>query len=606
MCGITGFLNYRNDELIKKMADSISHRGPDEDGFYLSDEATLAIKRLKIIDLNTGSQPIYNEDKSIVIVFNGEIYNYREKRDFLIAKGHKFKTRTDTEVIVHLYEEYGENCLSHLRGMFAFALWDIKNKVFILARDHFGIKPLFYYLNKNRLYFASELKALLNCKDLSLNLNEKAVLAYFSRLYVPQPDTIYSEIKKMPAAHYLIYRSGEFKIKKYWQLEKKREIKELNAELMSEIDSLLTESIKEQLISDVPLGLFLSGGLDSSAILYYCKIKLARDINAYTISYKNETDYDESSKAKIIADFFQASHHILSVDSDIEKDIEYMARNLDQPFADSSIIVNYLICREAKKEIKVALTGIGGDEIFLGYPRYQALSLFKLYSKLPFYLRKIFKNIGNIAKESYDPSNQAGRIKRFLNSSLSFNIDEAYLKWISFLDDELINKFFAKDMTENSIEKKLNLTDGLLKFELENYMEGDLLHLADTASMLNSIEVRVPFLDLRLVELMNDIPFNLKLKNLEKKYILKKILKDKLPAETITSPKHGFQLPISHWFTGKLKDFVYDIINSSSGEFYDKKTAMEIFKKHINKERNFSDLIYAICIWEIWLKNVKK
>jgi len=608
MCGICGFINHKDDDLLKLMTDSLIHRGPDEEGYYSDDFCSLGIRRLSIIDLKSGSQPYFNENKKVISVFNGEIYNFEEIRELLVKKGHKFNGFSDGEILPHLYEEYGEYLFKYLRGMFSFAIYDVENRIFILARDHFGIKPIFYFFINEKLFFASEIKACIKYKNIKLDINPDAVDLYFTRLYIPCPFTIYKNIKKLPPANYLIYKNGKYEIKKYWSLKKKNEISKIDYDLIEEIDYLLNSSVKEQIISDVPLGLFLSGGLDSSAILYYLSRNSNDIIKTFTISYMKEKDYDESKKASIIADFFNSEHKTLQVNPNIKDIIYLLAKNFDQPFADSSAIVTYLISKEARKYITVALTGIGGDEIFGGYPRYLGLRFLNLYKNLPYLLRKFLFYITDNLKENNTSFNYIGRLKRFFKGGSLNNIDNAYIHWISYIDEQE-KKYFYNDEFYSSIKSKYHfkmsdIYNNLMAFEIENYLEGDLLYLGDMSSMMNSLELRVPFLDLRLVELMNNIPLNLKLKYFSKKYILKKILKNKIPDKVLNMPKQGFQIPIAKWFNEDLKDFVYDIINSSDNQYFRKEYVKNMILAHNNGRKNYSDIIYSILIFELWRKNI--
>ncbi|GAB4031459.1 MAG: asparagine synthase (glutamine-hydrolyzing) [Elusimicrobiota bacterium] len=618
MCSIAGFYGYRNAEVLRKMNQSMFHRGPDDDGFYESENCSLAMRRLSIIDLKSGSQPYFSEDGSVVAVFNGEIYNFSEIKKRLESKGHRFKGFSDGEVLVHLYEEYGEKMFSFLRGMFAFAIYDLRRDILFAARDHFGIKPLFYFEKEGSLFFASELKALRESPLLDRKINPAYLDDYFTFLYGRGEKTIYENVRKLPAASYIVKDRNGLKIEKYWSFTFNAGIK-CHREFFEEVDFLLGEAVKEQLVSDVPLGIFLSGGMDSSSILYYASKFSSNRPRTFTVSYEGQSRYDEGPAAKAVAASLKAENIELKVRPDIEELITFLSVHLDEPFADSSVLVNYFISREARKYIKVALSGLGGDEVFAGYPRYLALRVLPFYQALPGWLKKInaglFSNLG----ESYSPSNFIGRLKRFVSGC---ERQDPYLYWISFLKPEEKKLFYSsKEMSpfidheeswagsfESSQRQSVSvneLIENPSRFDFENYLEGDLLYLADMASMAASLELRVPFLDLRLVEKVAALPLDFKLGNFRLKNILKKIMKGRLPSR-VFSGKMGFQVPLAAWFAGELREFAGDMISSSDGSFYDKKYAMAILDSHLKKKRNNADLIYAICALELWLKNEKR
>ncbi len=599
MCGITGFYGLKDEGTLKKMNASLIHRGPDEEGFFQSNNCSLAMRRLSIIDLESGSQPYFNEDRTIVVVFNGEIYNFQEIRAELEKKGHNFMGRSDGEVIPHLYEEYGKNLCIKMRGMFALAVYDIKSDILFAARDHFGIKPLYYFTEKNFLFFASELKALKKIPFFESKIDENYIADYFTFLYGRKDKTIYKKAKKLPASHFLVMDKNGLKIERYWKFPALSKEK-IDKHFLEEIDYMLSESVKEQLVSDVPLGIFLSGGMDSSSLLYYAS--RYRTIDTFTVSYSKENGYDEGDIAAKTAAMFNSRNTRLDISISADEMEKIISILLDQPFADSSIIPNYLISKEARKYIKTAISGLGGDEVFAGYPRYTALRLSNFYRPLHSYIGKISLLLSQKMSERYNSSNTKGRIKRFF---AGFETDNPYKHWISYIKDYERNKFLKIDTATCKIDNFDELCVNPSRFEFENYLEGDLLYLSDLSSMAASLEVRVPFLDIRLVEKVASLPLPLRMRFFKLKYLLKKIMIGRLPDEVFKG-KRGFQLPIAMWFSKELKDFAIDLISSSDGVFYDRDYAMKLLKEHIENKQDNSDIIYAICALELWLKNEKK
>ncbi len=623
MCGICGFVNIDDFSLLKKMCDLIISRGPDSYGYYFDKNIGLGNRRLKIIDLNTGDQPIYNEDKSIIIVYNGEIYNYMSLKEELEKKGHKFYTTTDTEVIVHLYEEYKEKSLTYLIGMFAFAIWDKNERKLFIARDSLGIKPLYYYFKNDKLIFASELKSILACNFVLKDIDFKALDLYFTYLYIPDPLTIFKNVKKLEPGSYIIFKDDKLEIKKYFDLTLKEDEMEVSNE--KEILEILEDNIKkviyEHLIADVPVGLFLSGGLDSSTILHFSAQNSKYPLKTFSIGYSNikDSSYNELDKAKFLSQIYHTEHNEFILDAKEIKDLFYKSVvQFDEPFADSSSILTYFISEQASKHVKVALSGIGGDEIFGGYPRYLGVKYSKLYEVLPYSLRKLILNISNILPDKFDSFNWNGRIKRFLNGGI-LGFRERYKDWITFLKQDFkkdfySNEFYFKVLKENdfmddyfSLIQKNDLNT-LLLFDLKTYLPFDLLYMADRMSMSNSLELRVPFCDIRIVNFMQKVPFSLKIKGNKLKYLLKKLMKDKLPDEIINQKKKGFMLPLSRWIQEELNDVVEYYISEErlqKSGYFNYIHVKKILNEHKYKVRNWSDLIYAIIVFEIWKEKFK-
>ncbi len=611
MCGICGFTGPANDPLLKGMASSLRHRGPDEDGFFSDGgNVSLGMRRLKIIDLATGSQPISNEDGTVTVVFNGEIYNFRELRAELEAKGHRFRSNTDTEVLVHLYEEHGEAFPRLLRGMFAFALWDSKEHKLLLARDQFGIKPLYYALRGERLYFASELKALRLAAGLCGDLDPLAVDYYFTYLYIPAPLTVYKGVKKLEPATALVFRNGLAALKKYWTLAPSAESGRPEEYYLENIRDLLSRSVKEQLVSDVPLGLLLSGGMDSAAILAFMAEHGGSGIKTFTAGF-GEDSFDELPAARAAARYFGAEHVEIPVRADISAAIRELAGHFDEPFADSSALANYLVTREARRHVTVALAGVGGDELFGGYPRHLGARLLPAYLRLPATLRGLAGRAAALLPESRSSFNLPGRLKRFLVSGGS-GFGQAYDSWNSYLSPEEKLGFYSGRLASalGGAEARLpdppTGPDDILRFELANYLPDDLLCLADRSSMANSLEMRVPFTDIRLAEFMAGIPLSLKTRGFGLKYLLKKAMSQKLPAEILKGPKRGFQVPLARWQEKELKAFTKETlsdVNLDRAGVLAPAGVRRLLEEHASGRRNRYDLIHAASVFHLWLEN---
>ena len=614
MCGICGFAGDKNEDLLRGMAAALRHRGPDEDGFFVDDEnVSLGMRRLKIIDLATGSQPISNEDGTVTVVFNGEIYNFKELRRELQASGHRFRTNTDTEVLVHLYEEDGEDFPKRLRGMFAFALWDSKVRKLLLGRDQFGIKPLYYALAGGKLYFASELKALRLAAGICGELDPAALDYYFSYLYIPAPLTVYKNVYKLEPGSLLSFRSGAARITKYWRLENRVEIARPEEFYIEGIRDLLSKSVKEQLVSDVPLGLLLSGGVDSVSILAFMAEHAGAGVKAFTASFSGG-DFDESAAAGAAARHFGAEHFEIPVKPDIGAVIRKLAGHFDEPFADSSAIANYLVTKEARRHVTVALAGIGGDELFGGYPRHLGARLLPAYLKVPPLVRRLAGSAASLLPESRSSFNLPGRVKRFLASGAS-DFGGAYNSWISYLRPEEKKGFYSADLRAalsggGAVLPGLPRTpDEIYGFELGAYLPDDLLCLADRASMANSLELRVPFVDTRLVEFMARVPLSVKTKGFKLKYLLKKAMEGKLPPEIMKGPKRGFQVPLAAWQEKELKSFTAEVLsreNVRRAGALSPDGVERMLAEHASGRRNIYDQIHAASVFHLWLDHAAR
>ncbi|MBI5180249.1 MAG: asparagine synthase (glutamine-hydrolyzing) [Nitrospirae bacterium] len=624
MCGIVGFVSEilkanNNQSLLKEMCNSITHRGPDGEGLFFRKNVGLGMRRLSIIDLTTGQQPIFNEDGAIAVVFNGEIYNYHELRTALIEKGHRFSTESDTETIVHCYEEYGDKCPSYLRGMFAFAIWDDKNQRLILARDRMGIKPLYYSIFNKKLYFASEIKALLKVPEITQTISPEAVNAYFTFGYIPDPLTIFEEIKQLLPGNMLIWEKGKFNIQRYWELPlislSQRSPKEWEDEILSKLD----ESVRLHMVSDVPVGIFLSGGIDSSAILALMAKHTTQQIKTFSIGFEGNSFYDERPFAKIVTDKYRTEHHEFIVRPDVKNILSNLIEAFDQPFADSSAIPTYYVSQMTSQYVKVALSGLGGDELFGGYERYIGNLWAETYKHIPAIVRNNL--ILPIVSALPDLSNGLpvlNRAKRFVKIA-HLEGSSRYIEMISFFSQDERRKLFASDFLNLiEIERPENEAKALFKriatqpllsqtllFDQQRYLTGDLLVLTDRISMAHSLEVRVPFLDHVFLESAMTIPPELKIRKSAKKYILKKAVSNLLPPKILHRGKRGFSVPLAEWIRGELREVVSDHLSNGSLKdipYLNNMEVQRILTDHLACRYNYENQIWALLIFVLWYK----
>lgn len=620
MCGICGMAGFLNQGLLKKMCGIMSHRGPDDEGYFIDRDVGLGIRRLSIIDLKTGHQPIHNEDETVVVILNGEIYNYKELTYELRAKGHRFYTSSDTEVLAHLYEDLKEDCVHKLRGMFAFAIWDKKEEKLFLARDRLGIKPLYYTYQDNRFLFASEIRAFLEDKSISRRINTLALDYYLTFLYIPAPLTIFKGINKLMPGCSLTFKKGTLDIKHYWKLnfskDKQRSIRFYKESILK----VLKETVKSHLVSDVPLGVFLSGGIDSSTIVALMHQLGVDCIRTFSIGYEARfSSYNELEYSRLVAKRFNTQHQEFIIKPDIIKILPRVVSYLDEPFADSSAILTYFISKETRQYVKVALSGIGGDEVFGGYPRYSGAIVSSYYERLPFTLRKLLRYLSFRMKSSPKGKDVTGRTKRFLESGL-LAPQERYLAWITHFDNQMKDEIYNPDIKQEikgeneSIHltyfKEINDQDYLNRIvyvDINTYLPDDLLIMADRMSMANSLELRVPFCDHKLMESCFAIPYQLKLKGFRLKGLFKEALKGLLPQEILNKPKQGFMVPLADWLREDLKYYVLEILskeNIKKRGYFNPDRVEGILKKHFSGQGILAHQIWALLILEIWFRNL--
>jgi asparagine synthase (glutamine-hydrolysing) len=602
------------------MCDVIHHRGPDEEGFYVNGDIGLGIRRLKIIDLATGQQPIHNEDRSVWIVFNGEIYNYKELRVALQKKGHCFYTQTDTEVIVHLYEEQGDECANSLRGMFAFALWDVRSRRLLLARDRLGIKQLYYTINHGALYVGSEIKCLLSVPEIQRTIDPEAMAAYFRYLYIPGERTIFAGITRLPAGHRLICENGKVRRERFWSLNP-APLKNLREEeAVAVFREKFDEAVRIRLVSDVPLGAFLSGGIDSGAVVGVMAQYSSRPVQTFTIGYEEQEGvYDERKEARVIAERFGTDHHEFVVKPDVQEIIPAVIQAFDEPFADASAIPNYYISKLTRDHVTVALSGLGGDEIAAGYERYAGVLLAERYRLVPRAIREglvapLVRSLPDSARGAW----WVDRAKRFVEG-IDCEPAERYEQYVSaFAPDELQEflhpiadgrDIFNGNGKVGEVGKTFRSLVGLdpltqmLFTDLAVYIPDDLLLLTDRLSMAHSLEVRVPFLDHELIEYTATLPPELKLRGFTKKYLFKRAFADLLPRETLWRKKKGFSLPLSVWFRHHLRDYLTDWLAPSMVRrlgLFDEGVVARLLDEHLRGRHNYERQLWALLVFVIW------
>jgi len=630
MCGIVGILDTRGERavdrlVLARMNESQHHRGPDEGGTHIGPGVGLGHRRLSIIDLATGQQPLYNEDGSVVVVFNGEIYNYGELIPELQALGHKFHTRSDTEVIVHAWEAWGEECVKRFRGMFAFALWDQNRQTLFLARDRLGVKPLHYALLPNgMLLFGSELKPLLAHGGLSREIDPYAIEEYFALGYVPEPRTVYAAARKLPPAHTLTVRRGEPlpEPREFWNVRFTADNPISATDAQAELIERLRESVRLRMISEVPLGAFLSGGVDSSAVVAVMAGLSESPVNTCSISFADPA-FDESSFARQVAGRYKTRHFVDQVESDDFDLIDRLAAVYDEPYADSSALPTYRVCQLARSHVTVALSGDGGDESFGGYRRYRLhMAEEKLRAGLPLSVRRpVFGLLGRV----YPKADWAPRVFRAKSTfqALARNSVEAYFHSMSIVRDDMRQDLFSSSLKAtlggyNAVEvfrrhaANASTDDPLALvqyLDLKTYLVGDINTKVDRASMAHALEVREPLMDHPLVEWLASLPPSLKVRGQEGKWLLKKAMEPHLPHEVMYRPKMGFSVPLARWFRGPLRSRVREaVLGTTLAEtgYFDAATLRQMLRDHDSGLRDYSAPLWTVLMFEAFLRNTEQ
>jgi asparagine synthase (glutamine-hydrolysing) len=618
MCGICGLFEFDRreqfpQELLRKMTDAIIHRGPDDDGFYAGEGVGFGFRRLSIIDVAGGHQPISNEDGSLWVMLNGEIYNYPELRRELDSLGHRFSTHSDTETIVHLYEEYGEKCFERLRGMFAIALWDSRERKLLLARDRVGKKPLYYAADGRRIVFGSELKAILPVGDLDLAVDPEALSDYFSFGYIPAPKTIYRSVRKLLPGHYLVASAAGVRETCYWDLSFASVEDRSEDEWCEILRHELCEATRIRLMSEVPLGAFLSGGVDSSAIVANMSRLLKRPVETCSIGF-DEADYDEAGYARDVAKFLHTEHHEQVVKPNALEIMDKLVWHYDEPFADSSAVPTYYVSRIARQYVTVALGGDGGDETFAGYRRYYFDNIENnLRRRVPESIRRsVFGPLGRL----YPPLAWAPRVFRAKATfeSLSRSPLAGYFNSVSIFrptDKQklLTGDFQAKLAGYDSMGvlqhhyDRAGTEDQLSRIQYvdtKTYLPDDILTKVDRASMAVSLEVRAPLLDHKLMERAAAIPSSLKLRGRTGKYIFKKAIASQVPAEVLERRKQGFAVPLNRWFRNELRDLTHETLFGADDGILDRGFLKKIWDQHQKGTYDRSSHLWAVLMYRKW------
>jgi len=622
MCGITGIFYQSSGSVdgaeLKRMCDVMQHRGPDDEGTYVAGPVGIGMRRLSIIDLASGHQPIHNEEKNVWVVLNGEIYNYRELRAELEAKGHRFYTKSDTETIAHLYEEYGEDCVQHLNGMFGFALWDDRRKKLLIARDRAGEKQIYYAFKRGKFVFGSEIKCLLQTDVVSRDIDHGALDAYLTYLYVPPPATIFRDVRELPAAHLLVFDRDGLRIRRYWDLEFRIDRKNNAQHFVDAFAERFRRSVRSRLVSDVPLGVLLSGGIDSSAVVAAMSESATGPVRTFCIGYGEEgAYYDERRYAKIVAERFGTQHHEFVVKPQIVKIIPEIVRAFDQPFADSSAIANYYVFQETRKHVKVVLSGLGGDEIGAGYERHLGIRWQKHYRDVPRWFREgIVERMVKFLPDSKKGNRLVERVKRFVRTG-ALPEDQAYHRYVSAFDAGLRHELYSDKLSQSirfeaakeNFDQFFN-RDGIddilnraLYTDIMMYLPGDLLTLTDRMSMAHSIEARAPFVDHELMEFMATVPPELKLRGFDKKHLLKRAFAKTLPREILYRRKQGFTVPLTVWFRNELNPFIKTVLSKERIErvgLFRWPVIERMLAEHMGHKENHHSRIWALLMFMVW------
>ncbi|HST09136.1 MAG TPA: asparagine synthase (glutamine-hydrolyzing) [Terriglobales bacterium] len=620
MCGIAGIVGARGDVgidqfTIQAMCRTIIHRGPDDEGIFVKDGVGLGSRRLSVIDLGGGHQPVFNEDGSVWVVFNGEIYNFPELRRELEARGHAFYTNSDTEVLVHLYEDLGVDCVHKLRGMFAFALFDEKRRKLLLARDRLGKKPLHYALVGNRLFFGSEIKAILCAAPELATVNSRAILPYFYFGYIPDPETAFTEIHKLPPGYLLEYENGNIRIRQYWDFPQyASHCPASEEECLAELETRLAEAVRIRLLADVPVGALLSGGVDSSTIVALMARASHKPVKTFSIGFRF-ADFDETPYAREVARAFATDHHELILDPDVVSTVQSLGQSLEEPFGDSSMLPTYMVSCLARKHVTVALSGDGGDEAFAGYERYRIHLRDRAYPWIPAW-------VGRIYRKYVYPRLPFGVPGRNFAYSLSLPWSERYLEGVSLVPEQrncvLLNEDFVSASQDHS--DPLNLfrcyiqqapaddpLSQILYLDSKTYLPGDILTKVDRMSMAASLEVRAPMLDHVFLEWVAGLGPEWKMGSKRQKYILTKLARRVgVPPSVLDRPKQGFTMPLVHWMRNELKDLMYSLLldrRTLERGFFNEQGVRRMLTEFLAGNAHDHLPIWRLMMFELWQRN---
>ncbi len=625
MCGICGFISDGSPDgpqaraWLEDMNACLRHRGPDDAGAYLDPWAALAMRRLSIIDLFTGHQPVSNEDRSLWLVFNGEIYNYRELRADLLRRGHQFRSRGDSEVIPHAYEEFGEACVERFNGMFAFAIWNAPERRLFLARDRLGIKPLYYCPLREGIVFGSELKAVIAHPKVPRRLHLPALDAFLTLEYVPGPETIFEGIYKLQPGHLLTYQDGNLQTRPYWDLET-HPVPERREDCVHALAELLSDAVGLQMVSDVPVGAFLSGGIDSSAVVALMAGHAPSPIRTFSIGFGDRT-YNELPYARQVARRFQTAHEEAFIDPDIVSLIERLVWHLDEPFGDTSMLPTFLVSRLASRSVKVVLSGDGGDEVFAGYDTYPAQKADGYYRWLPGVARRsLLPALLRAVPPQPAKKGLINKAKRFVEGA-ALPAELQHVRWMVYLSEVDRSRLFVPDVQVSlngcSPLKRLLAHFGRVAHrdplaqqqyvDIKTYLVDDILTKVDRMSMATSLEARVPLLDHRVVEFAWSLPPHLKVHRGRTKVILREAMKGVLPREVLAKPKEGFSSPVKHWLRGPLCPLMTDLLSPTrvrSRGYFDPDCVSRWVREHIEGRVNHSHRLWSLMMFELWMQQV--
>lgn len=621
MCGIYGIASIEGESLpavtaLGRMGQVLSHRGPDDEGRHQGRGILLGMRRLSIIDLTGGHQPVPNEDETVWAVCNGEIYNFRALRKELEACGHRFRCNSDTEVLVHLYEQDGLEFIKKLQGMFALAIWDEKLRRLVLARDRVGEKPLYIYKDPGRLIFASEIKSILECDNVPRRIKTRALHDYCALGYVPAPYTMFEGIEKLHPGQMLVLENGQITVKPYWELSFDRAVERSEEEWIEILQQKLLGCVRKQMVSDVPLGAFLSGGIDSSAIVAAMAQSSDRPVNTYSIGFEGPDQfYDELPYARMVAKAYSTNHHEIVVRPDVCKLLPELTWHMDEPVADSALITTYLVARLASESVTVILSGVGGDELFGGYRRYLSEGIGAYYRKLPAFLRRSWipfvlahlpqdrhSAIANYARlaSSYVRSSELDPVRRYAEFITVFSPDvrAELLKGQRPHGDFVLDDYAARCHAADDVHRNMYI-------DIRTSLPEDLLLLTDKMTMAASIECRAPFLDYEMIELAATMPAQMKVRGLTLKYLLKKATAKWLPPEIITRQKRGFGAPVGSWFRNQLQPLIADCLSERqvrSRGFFDPDVVQRIVAEHRDRKADHTDHVLALISLELWCR----
>jgi asparagine synthase (glutamine-hydrolysing) len=631
MCGIAGILDLKGRGVgrpsVERLCAKLVHRGPDEGGSYADGCVALVQRRLSIIDLSGGHQPMGNEDGTVWITFNGEIYNFQELRPELERQGHRFATSSDTEVILHAYEQHGEDCLSRFRGMFAFAIWDANRRRLFLARDRVGKKPLFYAEADGQFVFASELQALLQHPGVSRELDPAAVDDYLTYGYVPAPATAFRGVFKLPPAHHLTIQLDddgagvrERTVGSYWSLDYLPKLDLDEEDAADALEEVLTEAVRLRMVADVPLGALLSGGVDSSVVVALMSRISPRPVKTFSIGF-DEKGFNELPYARMVAQRYGTDHNELIVRADAQEVIPTLVRHYGEPYADSSAIPSYYVARLTRQHVTVALNGDGGDESFAGYDRYWAAGLADRYQKLPAALRRrVIEPLAALVPDSLPGKSRLGRGTRFLRAA-SEPPGPRYLQWVTFFSPEQKRQLYTPgfraslaghegkawllDLLDELRRGGARGLDAILAADVRSYLPYDLLVKMDIATMANSLEARSPFLDHKVMEFAARLPSRYKIRGSTRKYLLKKLARKLLPAECLDRPKMGFGVPVGSWMRGPLRPLLEDVLLSSTHAgrgLFEPEAVRGMVRAHVDGAKDNTYRLWSLFWLELWMR----